>query len=310
MRLTCLMAATVLAAIALATPLPALAEDKPAADAKSAAPAVAEGSAACLGCHEDNMKGMLQTRHAVSSDGRTPWGSGKPCQACHGESVEHMSDPTKVKPSLTFGKTVPAAQRSAPCLVCHQDGDRLRWASSAHSRNDIACNDCHNPHKAVQQALIASTQAGVCFDCHKDKRAASLKLSTHPIRTGWMPCSSCHSPHGSVNEAQLVKSTVNETCYVCHADKRGPHLWEHPPVADDCGNCHDPHGTNNPPLLNTRQPFLCQQCHMNSRHPSSVYSGANLPPSTSADKMLGMSCLNCHSKIHGSNHPSGAVLMR
>jgi hypothetical protein len=26
--------------------------------------------------------------------------------------------------------------------------------------------------------------------------------------------------------------------------------------------------------------------------------------------MLGKNCLNCHSQIHGSNHPSGARLTR
>jgi hypothetical protein len=26
--------------------------------------------------------------------------------------------------------------------------------------------------------------------------------------------------------------------------------------------------------------------------------------------MLGRACLNCHSQVHGSNHPSGATLHR
>ena len=299
-----------LPAVALGQTTAPAAQPAPAKETAAPAPDNSAGeSAVCLGCHEDNAKGMLHSKHAVRSDVRTPWGTGKPCQSCHGDSIDHLKD-YKNKPSIVYDKTVPAAQRSAPCLVCHQGGNRLYWASTAHSRNDIACNDCHNPHKDVQQVMIASMQAGVCFDCHKEKRSASLRASVHPIRTGWMPCTSCHNPHGSVGESNLIKTSVNETCYVCHADKRGPHLWEHPPVAEDCANCHDPHGTNNPPLLNTRMPFLCQQCHMNSRHPSSLYSGNNLPPSTSADKMLGLSCLNCHSKIHGSNHPSGAVLMR
>ena len=297
MRLASCMAAAVLAVIALGGPLSARADDKP-----SPAP-VAEGSAPCLGCHADNVKGLLETKHAVSGDRRTPWGTGKPCQACHGESVEHMSDPTKVKPTMTFAKTVPAAQRSAPCLVCHQSGNRLRWASSAHSRNDIACNDCHNPPKAVQQVLVASTQAGVCFDCHKDKRAASLKLSTHPIRTGWMACTSCHNPHGSVSEAELVKSSVNETCYVCHADKRGPFLWNHPPVLENCLNCHDPHGSPRAAMLRLSPPRLCQTCHDPTRHPTD-------PRLPTSQFVIGSGCMQCHVNIHGSNHPAGQFFLR
>jgi len=26
--------------------------------------------------------------------------------------------------------------------------------------------------------------------------------------------------------------------------------------------------------------------------------------------VLGQNCLNCHSQVHGSNHPSGSKLMR
>jgi DmsE family decaheme c-type cytochrome len=269
----------------------------------------------CLKCHAGNVGGMLQTKHAVRGDPRTPWGTGKACQACHGESAEHLQN-FENKPTVVFAKTTPAAQRSAPCLVCHQGGARMNWAGSPHDRNDIACNDCHNPHKAVQQVLVAATQAGVCFDCHKDKRAASLKASTHPIRSGWMPCTSCHNPHGSVAEHNLIKASVNDTCYICHADKRGPFQWPHPPAAEDCTNCHDPHGTNNTPLLVARPPFLCQQCHNTPFHPSTPYSGNNLPPFPvagaipSGDKMLGGACINCHVKIHGSNHPAGARFTR
>ena len=39
---------------------------------------------------------------------------------------------------------------------------------------------------------------------------------------------------------------LNDTCYDCHAEFRGPYLWEHAPVPEDCSNCHDPHGSNHP----------------------------------------------------------------
>lgn len=294
-----------------------------------AVPAMAQQSTApgvnvCLGCHQDVMQGMGATKHAVVGDSRTPFGSAKGCQACHVNADAHLKDPMKAKP-MTFAKDIPAQERDAPCLACHKGGDRIHWSGSAHDRNDIACSDCHDVHAPKDQVLVAATQAGVCFDCHKDVRAATLSASTHPLKTGWMPCTSCHQPHGSVGPANLVKNSVNDTCYTCHADKRGPFLWEHPPVQEDCTNCHAPHGSNNAPMLVARAPFLCQQCHMNPFHPSTLYSGNNLPPysipnrdpsrppiqsAPSGDKMLGQSCLNCHVKIHGSNHPSGARLTR
>jgi DmsE family decaheme c-type cytochrome len=111
---------------------------------------------------------------------------------------------------------------------------------------------------------------------------------------------------------QLVKPTLNETCYQCHAEKRGPFLWEHPPAREDCANCHEPHGSNHPSLLVNRMPLLCQQCHMSAFHPSTAYTGVNASAGVSRLDIhaASKSCLNCHSEVHGSNHPSGPRLMR
>ena len=63
--------------------------------------------------------------------------------------------------------------------------------------------------------------------------------------------------------------------------------------------------------LKVRGPFLCQNCHMASRHPSGFYDGSQLPPNTgNLSRMLGQQCYNCHVKVHGSNHPSGARFTR
>ena len=109
--------------------------------------------------------------------------------------------------------------------------------------------------------LTKATQPEVCFTCHKTQRAQTHRISTHPLDAGKMACSDCHNPHGSTGPKLLVKNSVNETCYTCHAEKRGPFLWEHQPVIDDCTNCHTPHGSTNAPLLKARPPWLCQECH-------------------------------------------------
>ena len=44
--------------------------------------------------------------------------------------------------------------------------------------------------------------------------------------------------------ANLKAASVNEQCYTCHTEKRGPFLWEHAPVRESCLNCHTPHGSN------------------------------------------------------------------
>jgi cytochrome c2 len=70
-------------------------------------------------------------------------------------------------------------------------------------------------------------------------------------------------------------------------------------------------------------PWLCQECHSGD-HGAAINSGANLP-NGNATTINGMqalanqsprtqtnarACTNCHSLVHGSNHPAGAKFQR
>jgi DmsE family decaheme c-type cytochrome len=223
----------------------------------------------------------------------------------------------------------PVPVRNGICVTCHEGGLRMHWTGSQHEMRNIACTDCHTVHATEQKVLNRATQAQVCFTCHKEQRAQTRRISAHPLATTSlasapkMVCSDCHNPHGSTGPKLLVKNSVNETCYTCHAEKRGPFLWEHAPVADDCTTCHTPHGSTNPSLLKTRPPLLCQQCHTGD-HAAQINSGANLagggvttarglqqPGAASPRAQLAArACLNCHVLVHGSNHPAGAKFQR
>ena len=288
------------------------------------------GEKACLECHDsENVTGILQTPHAVKADARTPFAQHQ-CESCHGASPEHIAEPT-TPVAVDFGgkHPSPAGARNAMCLSCHDAGQRTHWEGSQHEGRGVACTDCHNVHAKEQKVLSKATQAGVCFTCHKEQRAQTRRISTHPLATtslastAKMACSDCHNPHGSAGPKLLVKSSVNETCYTCHAEKRGPFLWEHAPVAEDCTNCHTPHGSTNASLLKTRPPLLCQQCHTGD-HASQINSGANLgggnvtttngtqQPGAASPRaqVSARACLNCHVLVHGSNHPAGAKFQR
>ena len=132
-----------------------------------------------------------------------------------------------------------------------------------------------------------------------------------PVREGKMACSSCHNPHGSTNNVKALRngSSVVESCMTCHAEMRGPVLWPHAPVQESCATCHDPHGSSNDRMLVVRMPMLCQRCHVATRHPATIYDNAAITTNKS-NRMFGRSCVNCHSNIHGSNHPSGQFYMR
>ncbi len=311
-----LAACFLLAAGALFAPAAGAAPAPQAATQEQAAPAYTPtGANTCLLCHNTaKVKAIFSTKHSVASDPRTPFAH-RQCEACHGPGGQHIRPPApghKRTPVPFFAPNSPAsvAQENARCLTCHNNAHRIAWHGSVHQRQGLACVSCHTIHAKHDPVLSASTQPKVCFQCHTGVRADFLKFSHHPVTTGQLACSSCHNPHGSFGPDLLVGDTVNQTCYRCHASKRGPFLWEHPPVQENCTNCHRPHGSVNPDLLVSRPPLLCQQCHQASGHPSIAFGPGGLPSGRPNAFLLSRSCMSCHSQIHGSNDPSGAPLSR
>lgn len=273
------------------------------------------GADTCLGCH--NGEGMLvifRTAHGQQADPDSPMASLQ-CEACHGAGADHadrkLAGP--VHPTIVgFGRTsdTPVAEQNAACTGCHDRDVGLTWHGSLHERNDTACVACHSVHVERDPVSLQTGQAEVCFDCHRSQRADSMKPSSHPIRFDAMVCTDCHDPHGSVADALLVRNTTNELCVSCHAEYRGPMLFDHAPVSEDCTLCHEPHGSVHPALLNRTAPLLCQSCHSQRGHPSLSFTEQSLPGGNPSAMVLGRSCANCHTQVHGSNHPSGFSLMR
>jgi DmsE family decaheme c-type cytochrome len=291
-------------------------------EATAAKDLVLRGDAKCTSCHDEvdspQLLAIGATRHGVKADGGTPT-----CTSCHGESVSHVTykgSDKPPKPERTFGKNTEtsAAERNSACLSCHEkDRKRHLWTGSKHQIADVACSSCHQMHTKHDAVRDKRTQAEVCFTCHQEQRAQENRISHHPIGEGKVTCSDCHNAHGGSGPKLLKKNTVNETCFTCHAEKRGPFLWEHQPVAEDCTNCHTPHGSNIAPLLKSRAPFLCSECH-DGPHNSKVPAAGNAAgwqnglASTTipSENYTGRGCQNCHSMIHGSNNPAGALLHR
>jgi DmsE family decaheme c-type cytochrome len=279
-----------------------------------------KGADTCIKCHDEESEfpvfSIFKTKHTQKADKRTPF-AGQQCEACHGPGAEHakkVPEGQKQAPIISFSakSAVPHEKQNKICLECHQGNDRVGWSASKHEGGNLTCVSCHKVHAPRDAVLAKSTQPEVCYSCHKKERAEFFKPSTHPVRSGQMACSECHNPHGTNTTALLTKPTVNQTCYTCHAEKRGPFLWEHAPVSEDCTTCHTPHGSVHRALLIKSTPLLCQQCHSPAGHPSVARTGAALPGGGAGTSgfLLAGSCTNCHSQVHGSNHPSGSRLMR
>ena len=206
------------------------------------------------------------------------------------------------------GKTV--EQNNSVCLGCHQRGQRTYWQGSVHEERGVACTNCHTVMKQVsaRAQLRTAFEPDTCFQCHKDRRAQMFRSAHMPTREGKIVCSDCHNPHGSAyqgsSEAMLWTDSINDTCYKCHAEKRGPFLFEHMPVRENCLNCHDAHGTINQYMLKIARPRLCFECHGTGHGNAQGVNGFSFGAS------MAQSCQNCHIQVHGSNSPAGAALQR
>ncbi|NMC43288.1 MAG: hypothetical protein GYA46_05160 [candidate division Zixibacteria bacterium] len=132
-----------------------------------------------------------------------------------------------------------------------------------------------------------------------------------------MGCLDCHNPHGGA--ARLTAdNTGRDLCFLCHADKEGPFIYEHAPVNEDCLVCHRPHGTVADNLLKQNEPALCLSCHAMHFHATveGVDGEFTVPLDASRNGVstpdgwkVGMltKCTQCHSAIHGTDLPSQAL---
>ena len=276
------------------------------------------GTEYCAGCHEQQTKSLSRSPHWKKAIKDSPV-SNKGCEACHGPGGEHVSEGGgRIGSMITFSKNEPAQKKASICLSCHENSTQLAlWDSGVHKKQDVACSDCHSVHGAVKaQTGYGTTRVGLgytpgpeyqtCGKCHLDIKSQINRRSHHPIVEGRITCSNCHQPHGSMGPSQIKAASVNQLCYKCHAEKRGPFMFEHPPVEENCSACHTPHGNVHAKLLTEKVPNLCQGCHNSQFHEGGTrFSRETLFTGRApSNKSFGRSCLNCHANIHGSNAPS------
>ncbi|MFN9029744.1 MAG: DmsE family decaheme c-type cytochrome [Betaproteobacteria bacterium] len=283
----------------------------------------AEASKICLKCHSEAQEKYARSPHAVAADPRTP-----SCVSCHGPSKLHAEKMGAEPPDVNFdgAKAVDAQAASAVCLSCHEKGvKQALWSTSRHPEAAVSCSGCHQVHVNKDRVIAKTSQAEVCYACHKAQRHRVDLPSRHPIAEGKMSCSDCHNVHGSVGPKLVKKDSTNATCFTCHAEKRGPFVYQHQPVTEDCSICHNPHGSTVSGMLKVRAPMLCNQCHtphVSSNVPAlggqrGVFpppapgqGAAAIGPTTNAKNPVNMtqgrSCMNCHTQVHGSNNPSTA----
>lgn len=319
--------------LVLALSSPAAAGERAQASKPAAAPAATQakaggaadgdyvGSETCIACHADQDRRYKNTvMGKIMARPRTPL-EARGCESCHGPGKAHVeAGGTKESIPVRFGRDSKNSieEQNATCLDCHSRGNRMFWRGSPHESRAMACVDCHSIKQEKATRISSDTrysaplsdnrgvtknQPELCLGCHQMRRAQLQRSSHMPYREGKVTCTSCHNPHGTPNPKQLIQATTNENCLSCHTERRGPFLYEHPPVMENCASCHEAHGTNNPQLLKVRMPRVCDTCHVAARHPVT-------PTLLNSVRDFNRGCTNCHSAIHGSNHPSGNFFLR
>jgi DmsE family decaheme c-type cytochrome len=260
----------------------------------------------CKMCHSDRFNSYTQSIHANKEIRNSP-ANAVGCESCHGPGQLHIQKGGgKGSDIFIFskGKTDPTA-KSEKCLACHAESRGMAfWDMSRHKTAAVSCDNCHGVHSGKKGNLKAP-EPELCLSCHRDVRTQISKQSHHPLQEGRMKCTDCHDQHGSFGRKMIKTPSVNDLCYRCHAEMRGPFLWEHPPVEENCQTCHAVHGSNHGKLLTNRVPQLCQSCHAAAGHPGKAYTSQDtFRGAAPSNKMFARGCLNCHSNIHGSTGPS------
>jgi len=292
------------------------------------------GNDQCESCHRPELLEFGKTAHSRLRDsaGKVVM----TCETCHGPGKAHSDGEqaargndakTIAAAKLIFGFHGTPKENAERCLTCHITGhDQAHFNESQHLAVGVSCNSCHSPHlvetvenpdqvhtqfaqakffsvpqlaeehRWLGESLLKRSQPALCYSCHSTVQAQFALPFHHRVPEGLIKCTDCHNPHGTNNLVSLRKTNW-ETCASCHVEKRGPFVFEHPPVRVlGCVQCHNPHGAVARFMLVRREArFLCLQCHGDPHSAQASVPHGRLGFQTRGD------CTRCHVTIHGSN---------
>jgi len=235
-----------------------------------------------------------------------------------------------VSRSVVVLPDVPGAKYigSKECEQCHDKiyrdfatADHARLLAEGANALNAGCESCHGPCSAHSESggevkppfsppagsfgarLIADpprSKETVCFQCHADVRGQFSLPSHHPVPEGKMSCTDCHPPHkgSAYRGGGTALLSENESCFRCHANQRGPYVFEHEASREGCTVCHTAHGSVNAKMLTVRDSNLCMKCHFQQLSGGKILIGG----SDHTVRVQQGTCwtAGCHEAVHGS----------
>ncbi|MEX2044028.1 MAG: cytochrome c3 family protein [Opitutus sp.] len=206
---------------------------------------------------------------------------------------------------------------SNDCAQCHEDitsnfhdATHAKLMAEGENAKNIGCESCHGPGSIhSQQGGGAGTivnpekNPDTCFQCHLEKRGEFALPSSHPVDQ--IGCSACHDSHrgDSVAGGGTDLMSASESCVQCHEAQRGPYVFEHEALRDNCTICHSPHGSTNQKMLKSSNATLCLQCHQQQQTIDGAVwiGGRNHGGATGFLSRGACWTSGCHEAVHGSH---------
>lgn len=242
---------------------------------------------------------------ADESDAATAGAPASDVSSAHGESSAKSVTPQQAEYVGT-----------ETCAACHA-AQFKEFQHSTHARIAVpgepgqvgaqGCETCHGPGslhvaagggRGVGGIINPRKDPSTCFACHLDKKAEFRLPYHHPVLEGKMSCADCHTPHGLEVRpwTATTMKDINEACFKCHKEQRGPFVWEHEALREGCTTCHKVHGSIHEKMLLVRDNNLCLRCHTQVNFPT-------IGKSSHAGRLPQGTCFSaaCHTAVHGSN---------
>ncbi|MGB6687627.1 MAG: tetratricopeptide repeat protein [Terracidiphilus sp.] len=149
------------------------------------------------------------------------------CEACHGDSAEHVR--SGGKSPIVNPAHLNADRRDSVCISCHLEGD-----VSVERVGQSALN--YRPGDSISTYVAYYVRGGADITARGVSEVEQLSQSTCKRISGdKMSCTSCHDPHFTPTPEQKA-AFYRGKCLACHSQPE--FATTHHPENQDCTSCH------------------------------------------------------------------------